>query len=706
MEALVAEFFARATAGERAAQPFVALALIDDLALYRRDVEIAASDSGRANLPLPPLARGRRHGTIRLGYYSADFHSHATCNLMAGLFELHDRRRFEVLALSFGPDRRDHVRERLLKAFDRFVDVSLRSDREVAQISRDLEIDIAVDLKGSTQDARPGIFAHRAAPIQVNYLGYPGTTGAEFIDYIIADRVLIPEENRVHYSERVVYLPHSYQVNDRKRAITEGEWSRAQFGLPQSGYVFCCSNSPYMINATTFDGWMGILRQVNGSALWLYADNATAAGDLRRDVQRRGVCDSRLVFAQHIFGSASGTAPGRRVVSQYAPLRSAYLGQRRFVGRPAGTHAAGSIFSVSSRSKSAACHRAARVGDRHRGTIRSPGGYPGYGPTSNGGHQGQASRQPPHDAAVRYVIVHPSPRAGLWSDVRSASGRPEPCENPGVSQPLVRRRSFLSTSATPIRILLLAFALIAMRLVDPGVCSAADRYEAAVNQPGRSAMDLKRETLDQPAQILRLTGIKPGMRVADVLAGDGYYSELLGNLVGPKGQVMMISNAAFDHWSDGDRQARLAGNRLPNVEHRVLDLNQMNLETNSLDAIVLSKVYHDLYWVDAEGATQGLWPKLDTSSVLDQLVHALKRGGIVLLIDDSAKAGRGNADASSLHRIEEAFARQDFEKRGLKVVASSDLLRRADDPREQISYKEPMLGKTDRFVLVFRKTRH
>ena len=264
----------------------------------------------------------------------------------------------------------------------------------------------------------------------------------------------------------------------------------------------------------------------------------------------------------------------------------------------------------------------------------------------------------------------------------------------------------MSTSATPIRILVLVFALSTMRLVDPGVCSAADRYEAAVNHPGRSAADLKRDARDHPAQILRLAGIKSGMHVADVLAGDGYYSELLGNMVGPKGQVLMINNAAFDHWSDGDRQVRLAGHRLPNVEYRVLDLNQMNFEANSLDGIVLSKVYHDLYWVDAEGATQGLWPKLNTSSVLDQLVHALKRGGVVLLIDHSAKTGHGSADASSLHRIEESFARQDFEQRGLKLIASSELLRRADDPREQISYKEPMLGKTDRFVLVFRKTKH
>ena len=226
-------------------------------------------------------------------------------------------------------------------------------------------------------------------------------------------------------------------------------------------------------------------------------------------------------------------------------------------------------------------------------------------------------------------------------------------------------------------------------------------YEAAVQHAGRSTVDTQRDATDHPAQILRLTGIKHGMTVADFLAGDGYYSELLSYVVGPDGHVLMINNSAFDKWSDGDRQKRLDGNRLSNVEYRVVDLKKMDLAASSLDAIVLSKVYHDLYWVD----TTGIWPKFNTSSVLDQLVVALKPGGVLLLVDHSAKAGRGSADASTLHRIEKDYAREDFNKRGMRLIASSDLLRRADDPREQISYKEPMLGKTDRFVLVFRKNR-
>ncbi len=241
--------------------------------------------------------------------------------------------------------------------------------------------------------------------------------------------------------------------------------------------------------------------------------------------------------------------------------------------------------------------------------------------------------------------------------------------------------------------------LVASLCTAIGVGNAADTYEAAVATAGRPAGDAKRDALDHPAEILRLTGIKAGMHVADVLAGDGYYSELLGDVVGPTGHVLMINNSAFDHWSDGDRQKRLAGNRLPNVEYRVVDLDHMNLGAGTLDAIVLSKVYHDLYWVDSTGE----WPKFNVSGVLDQLVKALRPGGVLLLVDHSAKAGHGSADASSLHRIDEEFAKQDFTKRGMQVVASSDLLRRKDDARDQITYKGPMLGKTDRFVLVFKK---
>jgi predicted methyltransferase len=238
----------------------------------------------------------------------------------------------------------------------------------------------------------------------------------------------------------------------------------------------------------------------------------------------------------------------------------------------------------------------------------------------------------------------------------------------------------------------------AIFLASSAQAGAADRFDAAVAHAGRSQADLKRDLLDDPADILRLAGIKPGMRVADVLAGDGYYSELLSYVVGPNGKVLLINNEAYDHWSDG-LQARLSGKRLPNVEHVTVDLNHMHLRDNSLDAVLLIKVYHDLYWVDSEGH----WPTIDVGPVIEQLARALKPGGVLLLVDHSAKPGTGSSDATRLHRIDEAYAIRDFEAHGLKVVAKSDVLRRPGDARDQLSYKGPMLGKTDRFVLVFRK---
>jgi predicted methyltransferase len=231
--------------------------------------------------------------------------------------------------------------------------------------------------------------------------------------------------------------------------------------------------------------------------------------------------------------------------------------------------------------------------------------------------------------------------------------------------------------------------------------NAADEYDAAVTHAGRPADDSKRDALDHPAEMLRLAGIKPGMKVADVLAGDGYYSELLSYVVGPKGQVLMINNLAFDNWSQPALQNRLAGKRFTNVTHETVDLNDMKLAPASLDAVLLVKVYHDMYWVDS--IPKSPWPKIDVSGVLDQLSKALKPGGVLLLIDHSAKAGHGKSDAGELHRIEEAFAVKDFAAHGFKVVAKSDLLRRPDDARELVSYKGPAVGKTDRFVLVFQK---
>jgi protein O-GlcNAc transferase len=249
-----------------------------------------------------PVWQGERydHSRIRIAYVSGDFHDHPMAFLMAGLFEGHDRNKFETFALSYGPDSKGATRTRLKAAFDRFIDVRESSDRDVAMLIGELEIDIAVDRKGFTTNGRSEIFAFRPAPIQVNYLAYPGTMGAEYIDYILADRVVIPEEHRRYYSEKVVYLPDSYQANDSKRFISKRTPTRPDLGLPVQGFVFCCFNSNYKLTPRIFDCWMRILKQVEGSVLWLLEDNATAASNLRKEAMARGVSAERLIFANRM----------------------------------------------------------------------------------------------------------------------------------------------------------------------------------------------------------------------------------------------------------------------------------------------------------------------------------------------------------------------------------------------------------------------
>ena len=283
----------------KATPPFALLALTDSLAIQRQAAQILV-DARYPEAPSRPPLKRRAGNRIRIGYYSADFQDHATAYLMAELFERHDRGRFELVGISYGPDNRDEMRMRLSAAFDHFVDVRTKTDSEAAALSRDLGIDIAVDLKGFTEGARTGTFSRRAAPIQVNYLGYPGTMGAPYIDYIVADPILIPPESREHYAEKIVYLPNSYQVNDRKRRISDKEFTRAELGLPPTGFVFCCFNNNFKITPSTFDGWMRILEQVEGSVLWLLEDNETAADNLRREAEARGVEPARLLFARRM----------------------------------------------------------------------------------------------------------------------------------------------------------------------------------------------------------------------------------------------------------------------------------------------------------------------------------------------------------------------------------------------------------------------
>ena len=215
------------------------------------------------------------------------------------MIERHDRSRFAPIAISFGPDDDGEMRRRLKGAFERFIDVDERSDLEAAKLIRSLDVDIAVDLMGFTQESRPGILACRPAPVQVAYLGYPGTTGAGTIDYILADRRVVPEEQRPFYSEHVVYLPDSYQPNDR-RPIADGAPARSEAGLPERGFVFCSFNQAIKITPDIFDAWMRLLSRIEGSVLWLQAGHPAATANLRTEAARRGVDPDRLVFAARV----------------------------------------------------------------------------------------------------------------------------------------------------------------------------------------------------------------------------------------------------------------------------------------------------------------------------------------------------------------------------------------------------------------------
>jgi predicted O-linked N-acetylglucosamine transferase (SPINDLY family) len=296
LDALCAQMIKAVRDGKRAAKPFVVLGVPG-----AADAELAAAKTFVADQapPRPFIASSGRpaeHQRLRIAYVSSDLYDHATSYLMAGLFESHDRSRFETFGISFGPDQ-GTMRPRLIRAFDHFHDVRAQTDQATAELLRNAEIDIAVDLKGFTQGARPNIFAYRAAPLQVNYLGFPGTLGADYIDYIVADRWVIPDDHHGRYTENIVTLPDSYQVNDSKRPIADICPTRAEAGLPEKGFVFCCFNNSFKIVPEVFDAWMGLLRDVEGSALWLYDGGAATAENLRRAAGERGIAPERLVFA-------------------------------------------------------------------------------------------------------------------------------------------------------------------------------------------------------------------------------------------------------------------------------------------------------------------------------------------------------------------------------------------------------------------------
>jgi len=287
---------ARVRRGERADNPGSFMTYNASAADQLRCAQVFAADVGAIDAPPLVPRQSRAGGRLRIAYLSADFHEHATAHLAAGLFEAHDRTRFETFAVSFGPPDDGEIRRRLVSAFEHFEDVRHLTDRQIATWIYERDIDVAVDLKGHTLGARPGIFAHRPAPVQVSFLGYPGTLGASWMDYLVADRTVIPESERRHYSEQMIYLPGSYQVNDAARRAGARP-SRRAAGLPEEGTVFCCFNNAYKITPSVFEDWMQILNEVPASVLWLLESNASASNNLREATHRHGVDAERLIFA-------------------------------------------------------------------------------------------------------------------------------------------------------------------------------------------------------------------------------------------------------------------------------------------------------------------------------------------------------------------------------------------------------------------------
>ncbi|HEY1985506.1 MAG TPA: tetratricopeptide repeat protein [Terracidiphilus sp.] len=281
--------------GSGAVNPFVFLTLETTPGQQRRCAEQWAharrlAASGTAHIP-------SRRERITIGYLSADFQEHATAHLISELFELHDRSRFRIIGYSYGADDGSAARARLRGSFDAFVDLEHASHTSAAARIRADGVDILVDLKGYTTDARPEIVALRPAPVQVSYLGYPGTMGTRAIDYVVVDRFVVPPDQQLHFTETLVPLPHCYQVNDRRRPIAPAR-SRAEYGLPANEFVFCCFSSPHKITPALFDIWMRLLGKIPGSVLWLLETRPAAMANLRREAEARLQGGSeRLIFA-------------------------------------------------------------------------------------------------------------------------------------------------------------------------------------------------------------------------------------------------------------------------------------------------------------------------------------------------------------------------------------------------------------------------
>lgn len=290
------------SSGKKVISPFTLMSVVDSPELHLKAAKIWSEVTSYIRELSPINMEIKRDANkIKVAYFSSDFKNHPVSHLTAELFELHDRSKFEIYAISLEDGAsNDPIRERLINAFDHFINVKNQTEMEIAELCRKLEIDIAIDLGGYTESARPEIFRYRAAPIQVNYLGYPGSLGTSTFEYIIADNIVIPESAREFYTEKIAYLPDSYMVDDSCRLPSEIAFSRSDFGLPEAAFVYCCFNNAYKFNPQIIQCWSNILNKTDNSVLWLSENNPIFRINLLVEFEAHGIDSSRIIFAKRM----------------------------------------------------------------------------------------------------------------------------------------------------------------------------------------------------------------------------------------------------------------------------------------------------------------------------------------------------------------------------------------------------------------------
>jgi len=293
--------------GEIIGNPFAPLLTLDDPELQLKTSKALANQIYPENNVLGQIVKRPKKEKIRIAYIASSFNQSSLTYLISGLFKFHDKKKFEVIGITFNSPKKDKVHKNIEDDLSRLIDLTGKSDIEIAKYCRNLELDIAIDLNGLSTDMRIGIFAYRIAPVQINFLGYPGTIGASYYDYIISDRNVIPKELEKFYSEKIIYLPDSYFVNSHHvlkvgKSIIDNS-SLDKLGLPHDAFIFCCFNNSYKITPEIFDSWVRILKKVENSVLWLIVKNECTQNNLIKEAKARGLNSDRIIFTK--FSSAN-----------------------------------------------------------------------------------------------------------------------------------------------------------------------------------------------------------------------------------------------------------------------------------------------------------------------------------------------------------------------------------------------------------------